>query len=91
MSAAQELAPAVGILEEHGLFPCQVDSSLFFAVEPARLERAKSLCAGCPVRAECLAGAVQRQEPWGVWGGEIFEAGRVIERKRPRGRPRKAA
>jgi WhiB family redox-sensing transcriptional regulator len=26
-----------------------------------------------------------------VWGGEIFERGTVIARKRPRGRPRKTA
>ena len=91
MSAAQELASGFGIPEEGGPFPCQVDAPLFFAAEPARLERAKSLCAGCPVRVECLAGALERQEPWGVWGGELFEAGRIIERKRPRGRPRKAA
>ena len=25
--------------------------------------------------AECLAGAIERAEPWGVWGGEIFERG----------------
>jgi WhiB family redox-sensing transcriptional regulator len=41
--------------------------------------------------AECLAGAVRREEPWGVWGGEIFLRGAVIPRKRPRGRPSKAA
>ena len=38
-----------------------------------------------------LAGAVERREPWGVWGGELFQAGVVIARKRPRGRPRKNA
>jgi WhiB family redox-sensing transcriptional regulator len=41
------------------------------------------------VRSACLAGALDRGEPWGVWGGEIFERGVVIARKRPRGRPRK--
>ena len=35
-------------------------------------------------------GAIERNEPWGVWGGEIFDRGVVIARKRPRGRPRKA-
>ena len=53
------------------------------------LEAAKALCLGCPVRAECLAGALDRREPWGVWGGELFLQGVVIPRKRPRGRPRK--
>ncbi|WP_235848277.1 WhiB family transcriptional regulator, partial [Mycolicibacterium holsaticum] len=42
------------------------------------------LCADCPIRRECLAAALERQEPWGVWGGEIFERGTVIARKRPR-------
>lgn len=70
--------------------PCQEQNSeLWFADTPAGLELAKSYCAPCPIRAECLAGAVERREPWGVWGGEIFEAGRVVARKRPRGRPRK--
>ena len=50
---------------------------------------AKALCLDCPVRAECLAGALERREPWGVWGGELFLQGVVIPRKRPRGRPRK--
>jgi WhiB family redox-sensing transcriptional regulator len=45
----------------------------------------------CPIRSECLAAALERQEPWGVWGGEIIERGTVIARKRPRGRPRKNA
>jgi WhiB family redox-sensing transcriptional regulator len=71
--------------------PCRrFDPDLWFADSPAELELAKSLCADCPVRVECLAGALERGEPWGVWGGEIFERGVVIARKRPRGRPRKS-
>lgn len=75
------------------LLPCQDRSAadLFFSELPADLEHAKTLCAGCPLRAECLDGALARQEPWGVWGGEILQAGAVIARKRPRGRPRKDA
>ena len=72
--------------------PCRVeDPELWFAESPAQLELAKSFCADCPVRDACLAGALDRGEPWGVWGGEIFERGSVIARKRPRGRPRKVA
>jgi WhiB family redox-sensing transcriptional regulator len=70
--------------------PCQVqDADLWFAETPDELERAKSFCATCPARLACLSGAVDRREPWGVWGGEIFERGTVVARKRPRGRPRK--
>ena len=72
------------------VLPCRVaDPELWFAEKPADLEAAKSLCAGCPVRGACLAGALDRAEPWGVWGGEIFDHGVVIARKRPRGRPPK--
>ena len=70
--------------------PCRLaDPELFFAETPADVEQAKALCRDCPVRAVCLAGALERREPWGVWGGELFVAGVVVARKRPRGRPRK--
>jgi WhiB family redox-sensing transcriptional regulator len=70
--------------------PCQVGAAdLWFAETPAELEMAKQLCDVCPVRQACLIGAMDRREPWGVWGGEIFERGAVVARKRPRGRPRK--
>lgn len=72
-----------------GELPCQHEPALFFAERPADVARAKELCALCPVRATCLTGALQRGEPCGVWGGELFFNGRVIAVKRPRGRPRK--
>lgn len=72
--------------------PCHVgDPDLWFADSPVDLERAKALCADCPIRAQCLAAALERAEPWGVWGGEILDRGSIISRKRPRGRPRKDA
>jgi WhiB family redox-sensing transcriptional regulator len=71
--------------------PCRVnDPELFFADSPADVEFAKTLCATCPVRLDCLNGALERREPWGVWGGEWFVQGVVVPRKRPRGRPRKS-
>ena len=70
--------------------PCRSnDPELFFAESPADVELAKALCRTCPVMAECLAGAIDRHEPWGVWGGQLLVAGAVVARKRPRGRPRK--
>jgi WhiB family transcriptional regulator, redox-sensing transcriptional regulator len=76
--------------EQQPELPCYVgDPDLWFADTPSELERAKALCADCPIRSECLAEALQRAEPWGVWGGEILERGCIVSRKRPRGRPRK--
>jgi WhiB family transcriptional regulator, redox-sensing transcriptional regulator len=70
--------------------PCRrYDAELWFAETPADVELAKSLCLDCPVRQACLAGALDRREPWGVWGGQLLVQGAVVARKRPRGRPRK--
>jgi WhiB family transcriptional regulator, redox-sensing transcriptional regulator len=76
--------------EKLPVLPCHAgDPDMWFADAPAELERAKKLCAQCPIRRQCLTAALEREEPWGVWGGEIVERGAVIARKRPRGRPRK--
>jgi WhiB family redox-sensing transcriptional regulator len=70
--------------------PCHlVDPEVFFAEQPADVEYAKSLCRECPVQEACLAAAIDRHEPWGVWGGQLLVQGEVVARKRPRGRPRK--
>jgi WhiB family transcriptional regulator, redox-sensing transcriptional regulator len=70
---------------------CQREPQLWFSERPAELERAKVLCRPCPLRAECLSVALERGEPHGVWGGEIFVNGVVVATKRARGRPRKHA
>lgn len=84
MSAPTTHAQPLPVLPCHGGNP-----DLWFAESPAELERAKELCTGCPVQRQCLAAALERGEPWGVWGGEIFDRGSIVSRKRPRGRPRK--
>jgi WhiB family redox-sensing transcriptional regulator len=70
--------------------PCHSDPELFFAEKPEDVRSAMALCRSCPARQACLQGALQRGEPWGVWGGELFLRGAIIAGKRPRGRPRKA-
>lgn len=73
------------------LLPCRTnDPELWFAEQSADVERAKALCRECPLASGCLAGALERREPWGVWGGEVFVDGAVVARKRGRGRPRKS-
>jgi WhiB family transcriptional regulator, redox-sensing transcriptional regulator len=68
--------------------PCRENPRLWFSDLPADLELAKTYCRPCQIRRVCLAGAVERREPHGVWGGEIFTRGAIITQKRPRGRPR---
>ncbi len=69
--------------------PCTEDPELFFAESPEDVETAKAMCRDCKARLACLTGALERREPWGVWGGELLMRGAIVPRKRPRGRPRK--
>lgn len=62
-------------------------SYLFFSEEWVDVQRAKAICSKCSDRAGCLSGALERQEPWGVWGGELLDMGRIVAVRRPRGRP----
>ena len=64
-------------------------TDVFFSEDLYDIARAKHLCGSCPVKARCLAGALERREPWGVWGGELFLNGHVLAQKRRRGRPPK--
>ena len=70
--------------------PCREnDAEIWFAERPEDVEFAKALCQECPFRAACLDGALERREPWGVWGGQLMLNGKVLAVKRRRGRPRK--
>ncbi len=72
--------------------PCHsADPELFFSEQPAVIAQAKALCGSCPMKAKCLQGALSRAEPVGVWGGELFDEGQVIQSKRSPGRPAKVA
>jgi len=72
--------------------PCHnADPELFFAESDEEIAQAKAMCGSCPVRNKCLDGAISRQEPCGVWGGQLIEDGVIIERKRRAGRPPRIA
>ena len=55
----------------------------------AETGHAKAICLTCPLIVPCLEGALERREPWGVWGGQLFLNGKVLAQKRRRGRPPK--
>jgi WhiB family redox-sensing transcriptional regulator len=62
---------------------------LFFSEELGDIAAAKRICGECPVQVACLQGALDRREPWGVWGGQLFFNGKILPFKRKRGRPPK--
>ena len=58
----------------------QVDPELFYPESGAPNRDAKRICAGCEVRAECLAYALAHRERFGVWGGTTERERRRLRR-----------
>ncbi|MEW5539360.1 WhiB family transcriptional regulator [Streptomyces cyaneofuscatus] len=50
--------------------------------DSAAQSRAKAVCGGCPVRAECLAEALDNRVQFGVWGGMTERERRALLRRR---------
>ncbi len=64
-------------------------TGLFFSDQISDIALAKAICTECNHLTACLDGALERGEPWGVWGGQLFVNGRILAQKRRRGRPPK--
>lgn len=47
----------------------EVDTDLFYPEKGGSTLYPKRVCAACPVRAQCLDDALERDEPHGIWGG----------------------
>lgn len=67
------------------------DPELFFPVGntgPAveQIERAKSVCASCPVTEMCLQYAMETGQDSGVWGGLSEDERRALKRRAARAR-----
>jgi WhiB family redox-sensing transcriptional regulator len=62
---------------------------LFFSDDEFDIARAKAICGKCGRATQCLGDALDRAEPYGVWGGELLVDGVVVKVKRGRGRPPK--
>lgn len=54
--------------------------------DDAAVDAAKAVCAGCPVRTECLEHAIATNEHLGVWGGASANERRKIGRARRKAR-----
>ena len=66
-------------------------AGIFFSEKVQDIAKAKAVCASCPVLGPCLKEALDREEPCGVWGGQLFSEGKIMAAKRNRGRPSKNA
>ena len=66
-----------------------VPTGVFFSDPLGDIAQAKRICADCPTMVACLEAALTRNEPWGVWGGQLFRNGKMLANKRRRGRPSK--
>ena len=62
---------------------CRAEAPDQLFVRGAEQNKAKQLCAGCPVRTECLAEALDNQIEWGVWGGMTERERRALLRRHP--------
>jgi hypothetical protein len=48
------------------------DTETWFSTNLADVAWCLRICAACPIRQECLAAALARDEQWGIWGGQQF-------------------
>ena len=62
---------------------CRTNDPDELFVQGAAQNRAKQVCLGCPVRAECLADALDNRVEFGVWGGMTERERRALLRRRP--------
>jgi WhiB family redox-sensing transcriptional regulator len=72
------------------------DLNLFFSDAEAKVQQAKRICAGCPVRAECLDEGLRAEDSsrYGIYGGltpdertELVDGPQQTRRKRTGGKP----
>lgn len=60
------------------------DPEIFFLPRGRNATEAHRICAGCPVRQECLDEAIENREQYGIWGGLDRDERRAYARARRR-------
>lgn len=58
------------------------DPELFFPEKGGTVRQPKRVCAGCPVKDECLEYALDNGETHGIWGGYTAMERRPMRRER---------
>ena len=57
--------------------------SMFFPSDGVGVDKARKICAACPVKNECLEHALEHRIEHGVWGGcSERERRRILKRRR---------
>ncbi len=64
-------------------------SYLFFSNNDSDIDKSKAICKTCDMQESCLDGAIDRAEPFGVWGGQLIRNGTPVAKRPRRGRPPK--
>lgn len=66
---------------QHEALCAQTDPDAFFPERGFSAREAKTICATCPVRQECLEYALENDERFGVWGGLSEGERRALRRR----------
>ncbi len=57
------------------------DREIFYPTRGVSTAPAKKVCARCPVTNECLAYALERRDPYGIWGGLTEDERESLQKK----------
>ncbi len=68
------------VLAQRGRCVGSASPEAFFPPKGQPGLEAKRVCAGCPVRVECLEYALVTDQRWGVWGGTSAFERRALSR-----------
>jgi WhiB family transcriptional regulator, redox-sensing transcriptional regulator len=69
----------------------EVDPEIFFPERGGSSKAARSVCAQCDVRMECLEYALNNKEQFGIWGGTSERERRRLRKERSMRRLRAAS
>jgi WhiB family redox-sensing transcriptional regulator len=86
MEITREYLALAKAIREHGEPPCATtDPEMYFPPKGLQasieIRMAKTLCEGCPVKAECLTYALTAGEIYGIWGGTTANERSRMKRK----------